>query len=65
MMYTADDARREIRECLKQGYGFSYIRIFLNDLARWGDISWKDNKKILEELAEGKFGEMDLSVRTY
>lgn len=38
-MYTADDARREVKECLQEGYGFDYIRIFLNDLKRGGDIT--------------------------
>ncbi len=63
-MYTAQDARREVRECLEEGYGFDYIRIFLNDLARGKDITWQENLEILQELADGKFGYVDCSYGT-
>lgn len=63
-MYTAQDARREVRECLEEGYGFDYIRIFLNDLARGKDITWQENLEILQELADGKFGHVDCSYGT-
>lgn len=64
-MYTADDARREVRECLEEGYGFDYIRIFLNDLSRGKDITWKENMEILTELMDGKFGNVNCSFGTY
>lgn len=63
-MYTKEDARREVRECLEEGYGFDYIRIFLNDLARAKDITWQDNKEIMIDLVNGKFGEVDCSFGT-
>ena len=49
-MYTAEDARRECMELLREGYGFMSIRIFLNDLARSRDITWAENKQIMLEL---------------
>lgn len=63
-MYTAQDARREVRECLEEGYGFDYIRIFLNDLARGKDITWQENLEIMKDLADGKFGDVDCSYGT-
>ena len=64
-MYTAKDARREVRECLQEGYGFDYIRIFLNDLARGKDITWKENGEIMAELIDGKFGNVECSFGTF
>lgn len=58
--YTAEDARREVRECIEEGYGFDYIRIFLNDLARSKDITWDENLEILSELMD----KMDCSFGT-
>jgi hypothetical protein len=52
MTYTAADARREARELLEEGYNFSEIRIFLNDLARSKDITWEDVTKIQKEMIE-------------
>ena len=63
-MYTAQDARREVLECLEEGYGFDYIRIFLNDLARGKDITWQENLEIMKDLADGKFGDVDCSYGT-
>ena len=48
--YTIEDARREVKECIEEGYGFDYIRIFLNDLARGKDITWEENKQLMIEL---------------
>lgn len=64
--YTAADARREIREIIREGYGFSYIRIFLHDLARGKDISWKECGEIMREIAEGKLDPLtDYSISTF
>ena len=63
-MYTAQDARREVRECIDEGYGFDYIRIFLNDLARGKDITWQENKEIMVERIEGKLGMLDCCFGT-
>lgn len=64
-MYTVQDARREVRECLEEGYGFDYIRIFLNDLSRSKDITWNENMEIMKDLIDGKFGEVECSFGTY
>lgn len=64
-MYTVEDARREVKECLEEGYGFNYIRIFLNDLARSKDITWEENKAIMSDLISGKFGKVDCSFSTF
>ena len=64
-MYTAQDARREVRECIDEGYGFDFIRIFLNDLSRGKDITWEENREIMRELIEGKFGNIECSYGTY
>lgn len=64
-MYTAQDARREVRECIDEGYGFDYIRIFLNDLKRGGDITKEEWNEIFQELIDGKFGEIVCSYGTY
>lgn len=63
--YTVEDARREVREAIAEGYGFDYIRIFLNDLARGKDITWDENKQIMAELVNGEFGEVECSVGTF
>ena len=65
MMYTVDDARRECRELFEEGYGFDSVRIFLNDLSRGKDISWEDNRQIMREIIEGKFGKVGCSFGTY
>lgn len=62
--YTADDARREVRNALAEGYGFDFIRIFLNDLARSKDITWEENGEIMSELIAGKFGDVECSFGT-
>ena len=49
--YTVNDARREIRECIKEGYGFDYICTFLNDLARGKDITWEEKRTLMRELS--------------
>lgn len=49
-MYTVNDARREVKELLEEGYGFTACRIFLNDLARSKDITWEDVTAILLEI---------------
>lgn len=61
-MYTLDDAKRECREMEKEGYGFGAIRVFLNDLARSGDITWKDVTQIQSELYDEG---MDCSISTF
>lgn len=63
-MYTAEDARREVRECVAEGYGFDYIRIFLNDLARGRDISWEDARAIMNDLISGKLGDVEVTFGT-
>lgn len=63
-MYTAKDARREVRECIEEGYGFDYIRIFLNDLVRGRDITQDDRREIMAELIGGEFGRVDCSFGT-
>lgn len=64
--YTAEDARREVREIIREGYNFSYIRIFLHDLARGKDISWEECGEIMREIAEGKFDSLtDYSISTF
>lgn len=64
-MYTAQDARREVRECIEEGYGFDFIRIFLNDLKRGGDITKEEWNEIFQELIDGKFGQISCSWGTY
>ena len=64
-MYTAADARREVKECIEEGYGFDYIRIFLNDLYRGKDITSEERKEIMYDLINGKFGNMECSYGTY
>lgn len=54
-MYTANDARREVKELLEEGYGYNACRIFLNDLARSKDITWDDVTRILLEMINGDF----------
>lgn len=61
-MYTVQDAKRECKELLQEGYGFSAIRIFLNDLARSKDITWEENKQIMLELMKNG---IDCSIRTF
>lgn len=63
--YTAADARREVKEALDEGYGFNYIRIFLNDLSRSKDITWEENLQICTELIDGTFGNVECSFSTY
>lgn len=63
-MYTVEDARREVRELIEEGYGFDYIRIFLNDLTRGKDITREDNKAIMRDMIEGKFGKLDTCFGT-
>ena len=65
MAYTVQDARREIRECIEEGYGFDFIRIFLNDLARSKDITWTEATTIMRELVKGELGEIDCSLKTF
>lgn len=57
-MYTIDDARREVKELFVEGYGFDAVRIFLNDLSRSRDISWDDNRTIMREIIDGRFGDV-------
>lgn len=64
-MYTYDDARREVKECLEEGYGFNFIRIFLNDLTRSKDITSEENEQIMHDLIDGKFGDVECSYSTF
>ena len=54
-MYTINDARREMRELLQEGYGFDAVRIFINDLVRGKDITNEDRKVLMRELIDGGF----------
>ena len=63
-MYTIEDARREVRELIEEGYNFDYIRVFLNDLTRGKDITREDNKAIMRDMIEGKFGKLDTCFGT-
>lgn len=61
-MYTINDARREIKECIEEGYGYGYIRIFLNDLVRGKDITREECMQLKKELIEADF---DCSISTF
>lgn len=63
--YTADDARREVREIIEEEFGLDYIRIFLNDLARGKAITWEENREIMWEILMGDFGDIPKSYGTY
>ena len=62
MDYTINDARREIREMIEEGYGFMAIQIFLKDLARSNDLTWAEVRVLTHELIDGKFGKVDCAV---
>jgi hypothetical protein len=62
--YTVEDARREVKECVAEGYGFDYIRIFLNDLVRGKDITREECGEIMRELISGNWGEVECSFGT-
>ena len=62
VIYTAKDALRECKELLEEGYGFSGVRIFLNDLARSKDITWEENLQIMNELMQSG---IDCSIATF
>ena len=47
--YSIDDARREIKELKEEGYNFSQIWIFLNDLFRGKDINANEFKVLMVE----------------
>lgn len=64
-MYTVNDARRECKELFEEGYGFSAVRIFLNDLARGKDITWEEHKQIMHDIILGKLGNVDCSIPTF
>ena len=53
--YTIEDARREINEMIADGESWDYIRIFLNDLARAGDITWDEAKTLSYEIIDSGF----------
>ena len=55
MKYTINDARREVRELIQDGYGFDAVRIFINDLVRGKDITNEDRKVLMRELMEDGF----------
>ena len=61
-MYDVKDAKRECKELLAEGYGFSAVRIFLHDLARSKDITWQDVTKIMVELLDDG---ADCSIATF
>ena len=58
-LYTADNARRECKEMFDEGYGFSAVRIFLNDLVRGEDITPEERHAIMGEIFDGKLGAFD------
>lgn len=62
--YTVEDARREVKECVAEGYGFDYIRILLNDLVRGKDITREESGEIMRELISGNLGEVECSFGT-
>lgn len=62
--YTVQDARREVREALAEGYGFNYVRIFINDLERGKLITWAEGGEIMRDLVSGVFGDVTCSVPT-
>ena len=47
--YSIEDARREIKELKEEGYNFSQIWIFLNDLFRGKDINANEFKILMVE----------------
>lgn len=53
-MYGIDNARRECKELLKEGYG-SAVHVFINDLVRGGDITDDDRRTLLMEWASGEW----------
>ena len=53
--YTIEDARREINEMIADGERWGYIRTFLNDLARAGDITWEESKTLSYEIIDSGF----------
>ena len=55
MKYTINDARREVRDLIQEGYGFDAVRIFINDLVRGKDITNEDRKVLMRELMEDGF----------
>lgn len=61
-MFTVDMARQGCKELLEEGYGFSGVRIYLNDLARSKDITWEENKQIMFELLDSG---VDCSIATF
>lgn len=61
-MYTVNDARRECKELLEEGYGFGAVRIFLHDLARGKDITWEECSQIMKELLNSG---IDCSITTF
>ena len=63
--YTIDDARREVKELLDEGYGYGAIRIFLHDLARAKDITWEECLIVKKEMLNGKYGRVECSITTY
>lgn len=65
MVKIVDDVRKEVAECVDEGYGYGYIRIFLHDLARSHDITWQDVTNIELELANGVYGRRMGEIPTY
>lgn len=57
-MSTVEYARREVRECLQNGCGLDYIGVFLSDLIRGGNITWQEAKEIVNDLFDGRFGDI-------
>lgn len=60
--YTIEDARREVQEMIADGESWGYIRIFLNDLARGGDITWQDREQLANEIIDSGY---DCSYKTF
>lgn len=54
MMYTINDARREMKELFEEGYGWNAVRIFLNDLKRGKDITKEEHEQLMKELIESE-----------
>lgn len=62
--YNIKDARCEVKELIQEGESFHTIYVFLNDLARGGDIEWNDVLVIMKEMLDGKHGKIDCSLET-
>ena len=61
-MLTKKEALQGAKELLNEEYGFSAVRIYLNDLVRSKEITWQDVTDIELQLYDEGF---DCSIKTY